>query len=125
MDGKTYQALAMRTKDKKAIEKLIAKIYSTNDGVDMGLLIEASLGLSGEVGEVNDILKKWIYHDKEIDWVHVEKELGDICWYIAGMCEAMGKTINDVLEQNIDKLEKRYPDGFDVERANNRDADDL
>lgn len=96
-----------------------------SDFQDIGLVLNSSLGLSGEVGELNDIIKKWIFHQKELDKLHVQKEIGDICWYIAGMCEAFGFDFDNIMQMNIDKLKARYPEGFDVAKANNRKEGDI
>lgn len=119
-----YQELAMRTNDHKAKERVQERLDS-NMTVDIGGVLNASLGLSGEVGELNDMIKKFIFHKTPMDEVAFKKELGDICWYIAMMCEACGYKLEDIMEMNIEKLRKRYPDGFDTEKANNRAEDDV
>lgn len=57
--------------------------------------------------------------------MHLNKELGDVLWYAALMCEAFGWTLDGVMAQNVKKLEERYPDGFDTDRANNRKEGDI
>lgn len=64
-------------------------------------------------------------HEKELDTEHVKKEIGDICWYIAMMCESFGFSMDEILQMNIDKLKARYPEGFDTVRANNRKDGDI
>ena len=127
MNGKEYQELAMRTYDGNGTNRLSSfantqKFYREEFllNVDAGAVLNACLGLSGEVGEFNDMIKKWIFHEKELDLVHLEKEIGDVCWYIAMMCEAFGFDLGESRRINIDKLIARYPEGFDPERANNR-----
>lgn len=83
-------------------------------------LLNAALGLAGESGEVVDHLKKNLFHKHPLDIGKVKKELGDILWYIAEACFALGLDLEDVASTNIDKLLKRYPDGFSVERSINR-----
>ena len=85
----------------------------------------ASLGLSGEVGELNDMIKKWIFHKSDMDITHAKKELGDIMWYVACMAKSFGWSLEEIMQLNIDKLKERYPDGFDTEKANNRRKDDV
>lgn len=124
--GSQYQKLAMRTNDGKSTMRLVvadAKAAARN--IDFGGAIAACMGLSGEVGELNDLVKKFIFHEKEFDETHLKKELGDVCWYIALMCESFGWNLNDILQMNIEKLKKRYPDGFDVDRANHRKEGDV
>ena len=118
MSGNEYQRLAMRTNDGKALYRLISKIETAE-------IINAALGLSGEVGEFNDLLKKWIFHEKEFDADHAKKELGDIMWYVAMMCHSFGWELDEILQMNIDKLLARYPNGFDVESANFRKQGDI
>lgn len=126
MKADDYQALAMRTNDGLSNNRLEMKIDSLEGTpIEIGLMLQASLGLSGEMGELNDMIKKWIFHEKEMDWEHFKKEIGDICWYIAAMCKAVGINFSDVLEKNVDKLKSRYPEGFDVFRANHRESGDV
>ena len=127
MTGNEYQKLAMRTNDGESSYRLAAALCkSGNEGkVDFGGFMMACLGLSGEVGEFNDTMKKIIFHEAEFDEVHLKKELGDIMWYVAMMCESLGWKLEDILQMNVDKLRKRYPNGFDVDRANHREADDV
>ncbi|MDF2615414.1 MAG: MazG nucleotide pyrophosphohydrolase domain [Sedimentibacter sp.] len=123
MDGNTYQALAMRTNDGKAAERLNAYLDSSNFTDPAGIL-NAALGLTGEVGELEDMIKKHIFHQKPIDEDHVKREIGDICWYIAMVCESAGYDLDEIMQMNVDKLRARYPEGFDVVRANNRATTD-
>lgn len=121
MNGKEYQNLAMRTNDGKATLRL-ENVVDCNDLMvcDVGGILNACLGLSGEVGEFNDMIKKWIFHEKELDIEHAKKELGDIMWYIAMMCHSLNWDMDEIMQKNIDKLQARYPEGFDTDRANNR-----
>ena len=137
MTGKEYQKLAMRTNDGKGTERLEVKVWENyyqdkddnmlleRDGKDIGGVFNACLGLSGEVGELNDMIKKWIFHEKPFDEEHAKKELGDVMWYVAMMCHSFGWDMDEILQMNIDKLKARYPQGFDVELANNRKEGDV
>lgn len=71
-----------------------------------------AIGLAGEAGEVLELIKKGIYHQQGIDIEKVKKELGDVTWYISGLCTVLGIKLADVLENNIEKLNIRYPDGY-------------
>lgn len=125
----------MRTNDGKASDRLIGKMqeydmkfandHSDNDCVDIGGIFNACLGLSGEVGEFNDMIKKWVFHEKELDMEHAKKEAGDILWYVVMLCESFGWNMEEIMQMNVDKLKARYPDGFDVERANHRAEGDV
>lgn len=136
MNGNEYQKLAMRTNDGKATDRLNDKIEMIEffkdakagkpaEKYDLGGIFNAAFGLSGEVGEFNDMLKKWIFHEKELDVVHAKKELGDIMWYVAMMCHSFGWELDEILQMNVDKLKARYPQGFDVALANNRKEGDI
>ena len=97
-------------------------------GVDPSRLLTSGIGLSGEIGEFNEIIKKCIFQGKELDEdtvTHLKSELADIMWYIAQGCLALGTDIEELIEINTAKLEKRYPGGFDEFRSDNRDEDDI
>ena len=97
-------------------------------GVETSRLLTACIGLSGEVGEFNDIVKKCIFQGKEMDEDTVTKlksELGDVMWYVAQGCLALGTDIEDLIDINTAKLEKRYPGGFDEFRSENRAEEDI
>lgn len=74
-------------------------------------------GLSSEVGEIADIIKKHIIYEQPFNRSHMEEELGDLMWYIALMCYANGFSLEAIMQQNIAKLMKRYPEKFTPEAA--------
>lgn len=133
MQGNEYQALAMRTNDKKSTDRLLNKINDLKIGnrgedtseIELGGVINAALGLSGEVGELNDMLKKWIFHEKQLDIEHLKREISDVCWYLALMCDSFEFNLDEIMQINIDKLKVRYPQGFDTYKANHRQAGDV
>jgi len=130
MDGKKYQELAMRTNDGNSTRRIKNAIHRSEFehgdlGTDVGGVFNACLGLSGEVGETLDMIKKWIFHERLLDLDHLEREIGDIMWYIALMCESFGFDMSNIMSKNINKLMARYPEGFDVDRANLRAKNDL
>lgn len=83
-----------------------------------------ALGLGGESGEFIDNVKKIVYHGHELTpelRLKMKKELGDILWYVANASKALGYTLEEVMDANADKLQKRYPEGkFSTERSKNR-----
>ena len=81
----------------------------------------AALGLAGEAGEFVDQIKKHLFHGHELNREHLAAELGDVLWYVAIGCEALGVQLDDVMEGNIAKLRRRYPEGFSAERSQNRE----
>lgn len=83
-------------------------------------LANAALGLTGEAGETAEIIKKHLFHATPLDRDALAKELGDCLWYIAAFGTVLGLSLDEIAERNIDKLRKRYPEGFDTERSRNR-----
>lgn len=83
-------------------------------------LANAALGLTGEAGEVAEVIKKHLFHDTPLDRDALVKELGDCLWYIGAFATVLGLSLDDIAQRNIDKLRKRYPEGFDTERSRNR-----
>ena len=83
-------------------------------------LANAALGLTGEAGEVAEHVKKHLFHGAPLDRDAVTKELGDCLWYIAALAGVVGVSLSEVGERNIDKLRRRYPDGFSHEASRNR-----
>lgn len=84
------------------------------------VLINGVMGLCGESGEVIDIVKKHLAQGHDLDRDHMIEELGDVAWYIAETAYALDVDLETVLKGNIDKLKKRFPEGFDTERSVNR-----
>lgn len=107
MTGKEYQKAALRTASGMNYEH-------------HGMLMNGALGLCGESGEVADLVKKATFQGHELNAERVAEELGDVAWYLAVAAEAIGYSLDDILQMNVDKLLKRYPDGFDAERSVHR-----
>ncbi len=84
------------------------------------VLINGVMGLCGESGEAIDIVKKHLAQGHELDKEELAKELGDVAWYLAETATAIGYDLEDIFQMNIDKLKKRYPEGFSVEKSVNR-----
>lgn len=123
-----YVKKAMRTYDNKAEQRLIKillKKHQDDDHRDIAGLLFACLGMSGELGEFIELVKKWIFHEKDLDEEHLKKEMGDFLWYVALVCNSMGWDLNDIMDLNIRKLEKRYPEGFDLDKCNHRKEGDI
>ena len=101
-----YQKLAMTTLN-PALDK-------------KDVLINGVMGLCGESGEAIDLVKKWLAQGHPLDKERLAKELGDIAWYLAETATALDVSLEEVFSRNIEKLKKRYPDGFDPERSVHR-----
>ena len=84
------------------------------------VLINGVMGLCGESGEAIDIVKKWFAQGHDLDREHLIKELGDIAWYLAETATALDVSLEEVFRGNIEKLQRRYPEGFDAEKSINR-----
>lgn len=84
----------------------------------------ALLGMVSEVGEIAGLYQK-VYQGHPLDMEHVEKELGDLCWFVSEFCYAHGWGLKDVMRKNIEKLRARYPDGFDAEHSLHRAEGDV
>lgn len=109
-----YQKLSKRTMpDQNNILRNI--FYKGNDKSNY------AMGLAGESGEVVDLIKKEVHHGHAIDRGGVKKELGDTLHYLSGIATLYGFTLEEVARANIDKLKKRYPDGFSEEDSRNRE----
>ena len=103
MNINEYQELAMTTLNPQLCKK--------------DVLINSVMGLCGESGEAIDIVKKWLAQGHELDKERLMKELGDVAWYLAEAATALDLPLEQILQANIDKLKKRYPDGFEVRRS--------
>jgi len=97
--------------------------------VNISLLLTGAIGMASEGGEFAEIVKKCIFQGKPLDddtVFHAKRELGDIMWYWINSCRALGLDPNDVIAENVSKLEARYPGGkFDVYHSENRKEGDL
>jgi NTP pyrophosphatase (non-canonical NTP hydrolase) len=107
--------------------------YVENEGhdpnVNLPLLITACMGLAAEAGEFIEIPKKIIFQGKSLDEAnvfHMKRELGDVMWYWINACRALGLDPNEVINENVKKLESRYPGGsFNVSSSENRKEGDI
>ncbi len=106
-----YQTLAMTTLNPELNKK--------------DVLINSVMGLCGESGEAIDIVKKWLAQGHELDRERLIKELGDVAWYLAEAATALDVPLEEILQTNLDKLKKRYPEGFDGNRSQIRLKGDL
>lgn len=73
-------------------------------------------GMVGEVGELHSLYQK-TYQGHYFDEVHAQKELGDLLWFIAEYCTGKGWNLSDIAELNIEKLQARYPEGFEIDKS--------
>lgn len=111
MTGNEYQKLASRT---------IPETFKKVDCIGHALH-----GMVGEIGELHSIYQKRYQGHTEIGYDHFKKEVGDLLWFIAEYCTGMGWDLEDIMQLNIDKLKKRYPEGFDAEHSLHRAEGDI
>lgn len=81
------------------------------------------MGMTTEVGELTDCFKKQLAYDKDVDWVNVSEEIGDLMYYISSFCRMNNLDLEKILETNVAKLETRYPNKFTEYHAKNRDLE--
>lgn len=110
MTGNEYQVFASRT--------------INQDLCPLSKERHALHGMVGEIGEIHGLYQK-VYQGHEFDDEHVKKELGDLMWFIAEYCTAKEWNLDDIMEMNIDKLRKRYPNGFEENRSLHREKGDI
>ena len=111
------------------LEALIARLRELDQTVNIALLMTGSTGVAAEGGEFAEVVKKCVFQGKPMndDTVfHMKRELGDIAWQWVNACRALGLDPNEVIAENVRKLEARYPGGsFDAYYSENRQDGDL
>lgn len=125
MTGNEYQKEALRTESPtKSFRNVMVMEHDWSGSIR---LLEGLIGLSGEAGEAIDILKKCMFqgHNLDDEREHMAKELGDVMWYLALSADAIGYSLDDILEMNVEKLRARYPNGFEASRSRNRASTDI
>lgn len=103
-----------------ANEYQLKALRTAADYTSYEMLINGALGIAGEGGEVADLIKKHLFQGHTLNEEKAIEELGDLCWYIAITAAALEIDLNTILEQNIAKLMKRYPNGFSANNSINR-----
>ena len=110
---------------------LVDKIKTINEttSINPALLLTAAMGLAAEGGEFVEIPKKIIFQGKPVNEeniFHMKRELGDIMWYWINACRALNLDPNEVIAENVNKLESRYPGGkFNAYFSENRKEGDV
>lgn len=107
----------------------IADLQQTTPDLNVSLVLTAAMGLAGEAGEFSEIFKKMLFHGKDFTEetrAHAAKELGDVAWYWINACRALNLDPDQVMADNVSKLESRYPGGkFSIEASANRAEGDI
>ena len=133
MDLLSYQRFVetVTSEQSNDLEAFKVSLQTTQamSGVNMALLMTAAIGMAAEGGEFAEIPKKVAFQGKPMDEdtiFHMKRELGDIMWYWVNACRALNLDPNEVVAENVRKLEKRYPGGeFDSWFSENRKDGDL
>lgn len=131
MTPNEYQKLAARTicpqGDVQLLRLGASETYCVTESLQAlsnnTQILHASIGLSGEAGEIASQMQKWLYYGKPCDWVNIKEEIGDVLWYVAEMCEALNTTIEEVMIRNIEKLRLRYPEKYTDHNAAEENRD--
>ena len=122
------QVTSQESNDTEILAQRLQQIEDETN-VNISLLLTGAIGLSSEGGEFAEIVKKCLFQGKALDKdtrFHIKRELGDILWYWINSVRALGLDPNSVIEENIKKLQSRYPGGeFDVFYSENRKSNDL
>jgi len=117
------------SQESNEVAALTHRMIEISENVNPALLLTASIGMASEGGEFSEIVKKCTFQGKPMneDTVfHMKRELGDIMWYWVNACRALNLDPNEVVAENVRKLESRYPGGsFDVYYSENRQQGDL
>ena len=120
---------AVTSTESNTTTHLTRKLEELDDKVNIALLMTGSIGLASEGGEFSEIVKKCVFQGKPLNddtIFHMKRELGDIMWYWISACRALELDPNEVIAENVKKLEARYPGGsFDVHYSENRKDGDL
>ena len=120
---------AVTSDESKTYSAFDKRVYELEESLPVERLLTAALGLCAEGVEFTEVVKKIVFQGKPVNEeniFHMKRELGDICWYLAQACVALGTTFDEVIEMNVEKLKARYPGGeFDVHYSENRKAGDL
>lgn len=122
---------AVTSRESNDIESFASRLLylCRESNVNIPLLLTGAVGLGAESGELQEIVKKLLFQGKplnEENIFHMKRELGDIMWYWINACRALNLDPNDVIAENVRKLEARYPGGsFDPYYSENRKAGDL
>lgn len=106
----------------------LTSLQTQNKDIAWSRLMTSAIGMLAESGEFAEILKKILFQGRtfnENERFHMKRELGDVLWYWVQGCIALGYDPEEVMRENITKLEKRYPNGFEIVRSEVREQGDI
>jgi len=124
--------MAVTSKESREVEAFIDRlreIHFNSTTLNASLLLTAIIGMTSEAGEAQEIVKKVLFQGKpytEETRQHLKKELGDVIWYWINACNALDLDPNEVVAENVAKLEARNPGGkFNAYYSENRKEGDI
>ena len=71
-----------------------------------------ALGFAGKAGDVAELIKRGVFHRRHIDPRELEREIGDVLWYISALCTNLGLDMGEIMQANLEKLQVRYPNAY-------------
>jgi NTP pyrophosphatase (non-canonical NTP hydrolase) len=119
---------SMESTNNSAFQVRVNQLGQLAPDIGWSRLMTSAIGMLAESGEFTEIMKKVLFQGRE--WneenrFHMKRELGDVLWYWVQGCIALGYSPEEVMEENIKKLELRYPNGFDIARSEHRQEGDI
>lgn len=112
MNNFEYVQAAVRT-ESVDFEQIRERLFNQRDI----RILHALMGLTTEIGEAMDAMKKYVFYGKPLDFINMQEEAGDLFWYMALLADACGFAFDTTMERNIAKLKARYPDRFNEKEA--------
>lgn len=106
----------------------LTTLQTQHQDIAWSRLMTSAIGMLAESGEFAEIMKKILFQGKvmnEDNRFHMKRELGDVLWYWIQGCIALGYEPEEVMKENIKKLESRYPNGFEIARSEKREEGDI
>jgi NTP pyrophosphatase (non-canonical NTP hydrolase) len=119
---------SMESTNNSAFQVRVNQLGQLAPDIGWSRLMTSAIGMLAESGEFTEIMKKVLFQGREWDEenrFHMKRELGDVLWYWVQGCIALGYSPEEVMEENIKKLELRYPNGFDIARSEHRQEGDI
>ena len=119
---------SMESTNNSAFQVRVNQLGQLAPDIGWSRLMTSAIGMLAESGEFTEIMKKVLFQGREWDEenrFHMKRELGDVLWYWVQGCIALGYSPEEVMEENIKKLELRYPNGLDIARSEHRQEGDI
>ncbi len=102
----------MQLKDYQKFVSTIAKRFDNKNEE----IMTWGLGVAGEAGDIAGCIKKTFAHEDD-QTAGIRENLGDTLWYVAAIANYFDWDLEEIFEENVDKLKKRFPNGFTAQDA--------